>query len=271
MLVREYEKILLLDYDGVLAKDLKLDERTIIRLKELLSQGFKIAIITGRTPSRTSELIDALERHGIADKISIFCERGCVELKRTQAGWYAQLNEKVKDFKLKEREKVSEVLYKLADKFGIAKALTNNIVSFYFSGREAKLKLSELQSIVRKIVDEINSSGKLKTKLIAIPTQRGIEILPWQATKALAAQAFLGRIKRPYYGFAFGDMFADRKMALGSKIKFLPVKSPEEFLKISKNLSKMLAERRRKLAELLRKRKLRKKELKKPRKKLRKL
>ncbi len=255
MLIRRYEKVLLLDYDGVLAKDLKLDERTIVRLKELLNQGFKIAIITGRTPSRTEELVNALERHGIADKISIFCERGCIELKRLQTGWHAHLNEKVRKFKLEEWGKTSRILYKLAERFGIAKALTSNIVSFYFSSKKAGLKLSELQNIVHKIVDEINRSGRIKTKLIAIPTQHGMEILPWQATKALAAQAFLSRIKRPYYGFALGDMFADRKMALGSKIKFLPVKSPEEFLKISRALPKLIVERRKRLAKLLLKRK----------------
>ncbi|MCD6478535.1 MAG: HAD-IIB family hydrolase [Candidatus Diapherotrites archaeon] len=256
MFIRRYEKVLLLDYDGVLAEDLKLDERTIIRLKELLGQGFKIAIITGRTPSRTSELINALEKHGIADKISIFCERGCVELKRSQTEWHAHLNERVKNFKLEEWGKASWTLHKLAEKFGIAKALTNNIVSFYFSSKKAGFKLSELQSTVRKIVDEINRSGRIKTKLIAIPTQHGMEILPHQATKALAAQTFLSRVGKPYYGFALGDMFADRKMALGSKIKFLPVKSPDEFLKISENLPKLIAERRRKLAKLLIKRRL---------------
>jgi HAD superfamily hydrolase (TIGR01484 family) len=255
-----YQKVLLVDYDGVLAQQYRLVEDTVVRLKELLAQGFKIALITGRTAPTLGEFIAALERHGIGKKISIFCEHGCVEYVREKGLWIPHVREDLEEYKKSEYGIVARRLRRIASQHGFKEVFIQNITTFYFSGRSAEDLGIPFEKVVKAVEEEVNKiNEEMWTKLRIIKTRAGLEIVPAKINKGVAARSFLGRIRKPYVGFAFGDIFLDRKMATGSKIKFIPVKSPQEFLKATENLSEIIKRRMKRLARLRKERRAKRK------------
>jgi hydroxymethylpyrimidine pyrophosphatase-like HAD family hydrolase len=207
------QKVVLIDYDGPLAKDMKLDLRTIGSLKRLAGEGFRIAIITGRTALNMREFIGAIEKARIGKKVSVFCEHGCLELVRRPDGrWAEKIHEEARDFKLRARHKARQMLLEKARQAGFENVYVDNAVSLYFSSHGLAVPKGQMQGAVRKTVDEINARGLCGTRLVMLLTRNGsVEVLPENATKRTAARNFLGRIGGKYAGFAFGDMFSDRK------------------------------------------------------------
>ncbi|MFH1234977.1 MAG: hypothetical protein V1493_05190 [Candidatus Diapherotrites archaeon] len=250
------QKVILIDYDGPLAEKMALDERAMERLALLSRQGFRIAIITGRTPANMGECRKALERHGLAGRASLFCEHGCVECIHGRKGWKTLVHREVRSFKEKEKAMVADALARTARKNGFEGIMQKNVVSIYFSARNCPLPLKEMQGLIREEVERLNKLPGRRTKLTAIASRIGIEVLPAAGTKTLAAEKFLRRVGRPYSGFAFGDMSSDRKMARDSKIKFISAKSPREFLQKTEALQGQLEARRLRLGEILAKRRL---------------
>ncbi|MCX6801926.1 MAG: hypothetical protein NT067_02320 [Candidatus Diapherotrites archaeon] len=246
------QKVALIDYDGPLAKNLRLDPRTIKSLRSLVKQGFKIAVITGRTALNMREFISAIERAGIGRNISVFCEHGCLELVRRPDGqWAEHIHDEARDFKLRARHKVRQILLEKARQAGFENVYVDNAVSLYFSTHGLKIPKEQMQAAVVETTKEINMRGLCGTTLVTLETRNGsMEVLPENATKRTAARKFLSRIKGTPVGFAFGDMFTDRIMASGPSIKFVPAKSPEEFIAAAENLGFKLAERQRALKRL---------------------
>ncbi|MEM0360509.1 MAG: hypothetical protein QXK06_04205 [Candidatus Diapherotrites archaeon] len=245
------QKVLLVDYDGPLAKNLKLDSAAFERLACLAIEGFKIAVITGRTPAYMKEFMQAAEKSGIAGKIALFCEHGCIECSFSRGKWIQKvLNTSFPHWK-KERATIKEALNNTVLPQGFQGERSITIASLFFNSSDPS-KVRQLQQTVALKVKEINLSGKTKTRLIAIPSRHGIEVLPEKATKSHAAERFLERIESPCAGFAFGDLFSDRLMARDPRIKFVPTRNPKQFLEKTENLAKKLQasaiERQRKMS-----------------------
>ena len=248
-------RVILVDYDGPLARNLVLDKRALGRLKELAEQDFRIAIVTGRSPQRIRELARALEESNLWAQTRVFCEHGSIEVERIASGQYeARVHGELTNYQRNERKIAREELLKAAEKHGFSNALVEGVVSLYFGRREVNFPLGSVRKIVGEAVEGINASGRLKTRLMVVPTAAGIEVLPAFATKRLAAEKFLAGIRKPYAGFAFGDRFLDMKMARDANIKFFRVNSPEEFLARTEKIGNELKRRQGRLAALRRRR-----------------
>lgn len=255
--MKKSQKVVLIDYDGPLAKERKLDERTVQRIKKLIEEGFRVAIITGRSHEGIKQLAKILEKMDAAEKVSIFCEYGATEYKYYKKEWGVWLTRKGAEFRGTRKRHVEERLRKLAKEYGFEEALTFNIVTTYVSGKKAEelgIPFERIEDAIKKEVEKINREKKTGLKIIK--TRVGLDIVPETIDKGSAAEKFLNRFRKPCIGFAFGDMFTDRKMAYGSKIKFIPVQSPEEFLKATQNLSQRLRQRQKRLTMLRRKRRI---------------
>ncbi len=258
---KKIDKVLLLDFDDVITGGTigkrKISQAVLERIKELQRKGFHACIITGRSPFSLDQiqLGKTLEKHNLHESVLVYAEHGALRYYRNaETGhWESKPIGQAKIYMQTERKQLLEYLNKTIKKLGGEFILVPTKVSFCFTTRGLyKPKPEELARAVKKAVRLVNFLGEFSTKIKMIKTTAGCDVVPVHSTKRAAAREFLSYFSNPR-GFAFGDSFHDREMALNSGIKFILVRSPQEFLSKSVLLERKLAKRKA-LAKRLKKR-----------------
>jgi len=263
-MAKSVEKVALIDYDGVLSSKDTLRPKALERVVELIEQGFRVAIITGRGPQAMRDFTAAIDARKLGHRISLFCEQGCMELRKQRDGsWKELVHPELSAYVSGPRAEIRKLLLKAASEHSFSQALSHDRVSLYFSARWASVTASRIRKALVPVINEWNASGK-KPRLVGIRTQSGLQVVPAAATKDFSAKRFLSRIKKPFAGVAIGDTFLDRKMAASFKIWFLPVKNPSEFIAKTENLAGQLDARQERLRAALEKRNVQREKKKSP-------
>ncbi len=261
--------VLLLDIDGVIAHKKgntslpNIELKAIKRLVELEKKGFKIALITARSPEelRQSNLFPYLKRYG--SNIKVYASKGVSRLMQAESFIFDKRTGNIlKDEKgnaltekklisrtvlfgetekfLSSRLKIGKIIemelkrsgFKIAD-LTIPEILQDPSMVFYSTGKN----INSLVSAAEKIVEELYKNKQSPVRLKVINIGKGVVIAPIDFGKHFGAKRALYPFKdKKTMVYAFGDNKSDLEMKINSKIKFIKVNSVEEFLKRTKNL-----------------------------------
>ncbi|MEW6295554.1 MAG: HAD hydrolase family protein [Candidatus Diapherotrites archaeon] len=241
------EKLFFIDVDGVLTKgkDPKINERAVQAVARLANKGYRVAFITGRSGpwiegdigGREEALMPALKKFGIEKKVLVFCEDGFYLWHKKKPLYDPTAQPHLNSF-FRAREILSKEIEKDLKKNKVrtkdatcesqGKFIQNR---FEFANGEKK---EDLVNSINGTVQRLKKDGVLDQKISYIEvTRNGVNVFPQILSKANAARQALKYwgLKRNFTGRAYGDRIRDYKMALGTKIKFIRIEDPEQFIK----------------------------------------